>query len=266
MNAQIRKALNRERSNVGRTAYADIIKNILKSCKSNDVLQPLVEDLQKRMYGNNKDETSWVDVATYSAKTLDKSDDVVFMTPCQRNNMTNQQVEILQNSGEKLIMVTDDVYEKIQESVSTFSDIYTEYNESFSYNFINYNDLLSKEKEVFDLNKNIFSLFSDKFKICKDIKISETIRVGKYGEETNGIYENNQIIIKRSILSDKIKFCGVLAHELCHHQHDYDDNSRDFENDLTDMLGYSVYHAIISNHSKRSNILKWLFPFLKLFP
>ena len=46
VNKQIRKALNRERSNVGRSAYADTVKNILKSCKSDDVLLPLVNDLQ----------------------------------------------------------------------------------------------------------------------------------------------------------------------------------------------------------------------------
>lgn len=58
MTAQIRKAINRERSNVGRTAYADTVKNILKSCKSNNVLLQLVDDLQNRMLGTNKDETS----------------------------------------------------------------------------------------------------------------------------------------------------------------------------------------------------------------
>ena len=28
------------------------------------------------------------------------------------------------------------------------------------------------------------------------------------------------------------------------HQHDYTDNTRDFENDLTSLLGYSIYCAI----------------------
>ena len=34
MNTQMKKALNRERSNVGRTAYSETIKNILKNCVS----------------------------------------------------------------------------------------------------------------------------------------------------------------------------------------------------------------------------------------
>ena len=121
LNAQIRKALNRERSNVGRTAYADAVKNILKSCKSNDVLLKFVDDLQLRMKGTNKDETAWVDVATHAAKTLNESGKVVFMTSTKRDELTNQEVEILEQSGKRLVLVTDDVYSKIQDTVETFT-------------------------------------------------------------------------------------------------------------------------------------------------
>lgn len=92
INAQIKKALNRERSNVGRTAYSDTIKNILRQCKSNSVLVPLVNDLQNIMSGTNCDESSWVDVATHAAKTLNKDDNVVFMTPAQRATMSNHDI------------------------------------------------------------------------------------------------------------------------------------------------------------------------------
>lgn len=124
INAQIKKALNRERSNVGRTAYSDTIKNILRQCKSNSVLVPLVNDLQNIMSGTNCDESSWVDVATHAAKTLNKDDNVVFMTPAQRATMSNQQVEILEQSGKTLILVTDNVYGKIEDFVSTFDTVF----------------------------------------------------------------------------------------------------------------------------------------------
>ena len=113
VNKQIRKALNRERSNVGRSAYADTVKNILKSCKSDDVLLPLVNDLQLIMSGANKDETSWVDVASYAANVLNKSGDFVFMTVNQRSHLSNPQVEIFEESGKKLVIVTDAVFGKI---------------------------------------------------------------------------------------------------------------------------------------------------------
>lgn len=244
MNAQIRKALNRERSNVGRTAYADTVKNILKACKTDDVLLHLVEDLQNRMSGTNKDETAWVDVASHAAKTLNKNGNVVFMTPMQRVELTNQQLEILEESGKRLIMVTDDVFGKIQNTVSTFDDVYNDYNDSFQYEFIKYDELSEAEKKVFDLKDKIMDVLSPSFKKCKIVKISKTIRVDIFGGSTVGVCEGSAIIIKRSVLSNAEEFCGVFAHELCYYQHSHEDNTRAFENDLTDMLGYSIYNLI----------------------
>ncbi len=129
MNAQMKKALNRERSNVGRTAYSDTIKNILKNCSSTKVMWPLVSDIGNIMTGTNKDETGWVDIASYSAKTLNQSRNVVFMTPSERAQLTNDQVEILEHSGRELVMVTDAVFGKILNSVDTFKTVSDEYRE-----------------------------------------------------------------------------------------------------------------------------------------
>lgn len=247
MNVQIRKALNRERSNVGRTAYTDTIKNILKASTSSDVLNSFITDLKNRMYGTNKDETSWVDVAAHVAKTLNKKEDVVFITPLERSEMSAQQVEILNNSGKKLVMITDDVYNKISGTVETFSDVYRNYNESFKYNFISYEDLSTDEKYVFNLGNKIMDIIYPKFKRCSKIKISETIRVNEFGDNTVGIYEDGTIIIKRSVLRNAEHFCSTLAHELCHHQHNFQDNTRAFESDLTNMLGYSIYKLMEGN-------------------
>lgn len=247
MNAQIRKALNRERSNVGRTAYADTVKNILKSCRTGDVLLPLVDDLQNRMMGRNKDETAWVDVATHAAKALNGNGNVVFMTPLQRDELTAQQVEILEQSGKKLVMVTDDVFGKINGNVETFDDVYNDYYDSFQYQYVNYQDLSPAEQNVFDLRNQITDYLRPAYKVCSNILVSENIRVGTFGSSTNGVQEGNTIIIKRSVLSDAKKICGILAHELCHYQHGYEDNTRDFENDLTRMLGDSIYSIISQN-------------------
>ena len=249
INAQIKKALNRERSNVGRTAYSDTIKNILKQCKSNDVLVPLVNDLQNIMSGTNSDESSWVDIATYAARTLSKGDDVVFMTPEQRAVMSNQQVEILAQSGKTLVLVTDSVYNKIEDTVSTFDTIFKEYTKTFSYKFVRTQTLTSYEKQTFELSKEIVTFLKNNgFRYNMDIKISETIRVGFDGTSTLGVYDSseNAIIIKRSVLSNPTEFCGVLLHEFAHYQHGYDDNTRNFENDLTNMLGYAFMENIKS--------------------
>lgn len=253
INAQIKKALNRERSNVGRTAYSDTLKNILRQCKSNSVLIPLVNDLQNIMSGTNSDESSWVDVATHAAETLNKDGNVVFMTPARRTTMSNQQVEILEQSGKTLVLVTDSVYGKIKDSVSTFDTVFKEYDESFSYKFVLIENLTATEKQTFELSKEIIAFLKKHgFKYNIDIKISETIRVGLDGIATRGVYDSseNAIIIRRNVLSNPIDFCGVLLHEFAHYQHGYEDNTRDFENDLTNMLG----HTFMGNIKSEPNV------------
>lgn len=251
INAQIKKALNRERSNVGRTAYSDTIKNILRQCKSNSVLVPLVNDLQNIMSGTNCDESSWVDVATHAAKTLNKDDNVVFMTPAQRATMSNQQVEILEQSGKTLILVTDNVYGKIEDFVSTFDTVFREYTESFSYKFVPVEKLTATERQTFAMSKEIIAFLKEhRFNYNIAIKVSETIRVGLDGIATCGVYDpsENAIIIKRSVLNNQTDFCSVLLHEFAHFQHGHGDNTRDFENDLTNMLG----HIFMSKNKSQS--------------
>ena len=247
INAQIKKALNRERSNVGRTAYSDTIKNILRQCKSNSVLVPLVNDLQNIMSGTNCDESSWVD----AAKTLNKDDNVVFMTPAQRATMSNQQVEILEQSGKTLILVTDNVYGKIEDFVSTFDTVFREYTESFSYKFVPVEKLTATERQTFAMSKEIIAFLKEhRFNYNIAIKVSETIRVGLDGIATCGVYDpsENAIIIKRSVLNNQTDFCSVLLHEFAHFQHGHGDNTRDFENDLTNMLG----HIFMSKNKSQS--------------
>lgn len=198
-----------------------------------------------------------MDVATHASETLNKNGNVVFMTPTQRDNLTNQQMEILKKSGKKLIMVTDDVFGKIQNSVETFDNVYSDYNNSFEYHYVAYDDLSKSEQNVFDSKDKIIALLSSKYKICENIKISETICTDVLGELTLGVHKGDSIVIKRSVLSNPEEFCGILMHELCHHQHGYEDNSRDFENDLTDMLGYIVYKLYIGTAvSDHRNIQK----------
>jgi len=51
INAPLRRALNRERTNVGRTAYSDRVKEILKESRSPAVAGPLAADLGRFVSG-----------------------------------------------------------------------------------------------------------------------------------------------------------------------------------------------------------------------
>lgn len=241
MNAQMKKALNRERSNVGRTAYSDTIKNILKNCKSPEVMRPLVNDIGNVMLGTNKDETGWVDIASYAAKTLNQSGHVVCQPPSERARLTNDQVEILQQNGRELIMVTDAVFGKIENDVNTFQTISEEYRQSFKYTYVPPQALSSSERETLALVPPILNLVARKYRVdLPNIRISEAIRMDEYGYTTQGVWDSaeNAIIISRGILRSKETFAGVLMHEFAHYCSGFSDNTRDFENVLTEMLGF----------------------------
>ncbi|CEN78377.1 ATP-binding protein [Paraclostridium sordellii] len=68
INASIKKALNRERTNVGRSAYTDRVKQILLNSSNKEVLNIIMDQLEKVSYGNNCDEINWTDVAIHMAK------------------------------------------------------------------------------------------------------------------------------------------------------------------------------------------------------
>jgi hypothetical protein len=68
INARLRRALNRERTNVGCTAYSDRVKDILKD-RSPEVAGPLT-DLGRFVSGRMHDELGWKDVAIHACRAL----------------------------------------------------------------------------------------------------------------------------------------------------------------------------------------------------
>ena len=78
--AALRRALNRERSNVGRSAYTDRVKSILLACDQDEVIDALVVDLQKYERGTWHDETQWLDVGLHACKQLNARRKGIFLT------------------------------------------------------------------------------------------------------------------------------------------------------------------------------------------
>lgn len=245
LNAKIKKALNRERSNVSRMAYSDSVKNILCKCQSRAVLNLLADDLKKIALGTNKDEVNWTDVATHATIEMGRRENVVVVTPTQLGNMKAMDSEILHNSEKTLVIIPESVITKVDKSVNTFDTIVNEYKESFKYSFVENSQLTNVEQSTY-CKKDIVIDFLKRHDLRYDIpiKISETICPDERGVTTNGVFTGREIIIKRSILSSYYKFISVLAHEFTHAQHCYDDNTRDFENDLTMMLGCALMDMI----------------------
>jgi hypothetical protein len=251
--AAIKKALNRERTNVGRTAYTDSVKKILLGCKSTEVAKILADDLQNINYGTQHDELSWIDVQEHSVKILNQNEKVLFVSSMDIM-MHPDMIEEAKTSGHQIISIPENLKEKIKggldlsgKPIIDISQFTSNYNDSFSFEFVAIENLTDKEREVYNLTTDILNLVDGKPRIVKDIKISTTMRKDFFAtSETVGVWEpsTSSIIILRKMLNSVRDYAGVLIHEAIHAKSGLGDISRNFEHELTVAIGQVCEKAL----------------------
>ena len=170
LNASLKKAINRERTNVGRAAYTGRIKSILLSSEAKDVVDKFVDDLQKMSDGIQSDEIKWTDVQVHFVKILNKRDDVVFATPDQMNSLAGNLEEIVEESGKEVVFLPQNVLEKAKidsdsgdNRLNTIESVIEEYNNSFEYQFVEEKDFTKSEKEIFSDCQEIINIINPDF-------------------------------------------------------------------------------------------------------
>lgn len=266
LSKQIKKALNRERTNVGRTAYADRIKSILLEASSTEVIDTLSENLDSMSTGTQCDEIKWVDVAAHIVKELNNSDDAVFVTPEELSNTAGSTNEILQNSGKRIVFVPESVKKKAEQEsdgeITTIRTVVEEYNHSFSYSFVDVGSLsemeLSNWKKLPSLLEPLgLSSWLEKCLISEQLKEDADSTVGVWDREIQ------KIVILRSQLHNEVDLFGTIIHEIIHAATGTRDVSRSFESELTEMVGklaaLSLYSEKTSDaEQNRLNIKAWL--------
>lgn len=267
LNTAIKKALNRERTNVGRTAYTDRIKAILLSCKNKLVAEELTKDLKEFETGYIHDELKWSDVSAHAAKLLNSSENekVVFCTPNEIMHSPSIVYKAL-NEGYRVVTIPNNVERKISGQIDIagkpildFNQFRQEWNNSFEFKFVDIKNLTSSEKTIFDKTEKIIEIIGGLPTNVREIKISETMRMQTFSNsEAVGLWEANtgRIIIKRDQLKNIEQYAGILLHEIAHALTGAPDISSSFEMGLTELLG-----KIASSHlmqSKTSRWTKWL--------
>jgi hypothetical protein len=244
MNAPLRRALNRERTNVGRSAYSDRVKEILKECRSPAVAAPLTADLQQFTSGGMHDELGWKDVAVHACRVLQTAERVVFVTVAQ-NGLAS--VQYAREDGYRIIVVPDD----IAKALARLTDLdgnpmfdvrrfQREWNESFSYSFVARDELSDAEVAIFDLTDRAAALAAvDLQQRGITVAISETTRLSDRGAEVVGVWEpgERRIVVRRDQLVDPTSFLGTFLHELTHAMWGFPDLTFEFEESLTTQLG-----------------------------
>lgn len=251
LNAQIKKAMNRERTNVGRTAYATSIKSILLSCQSKQVADTLVRDLKEFSSGNTHDELKWLDVQEHAVKLLNSFEKVVFVTSDQREEGTDL-IEEARQGGFEIVTIPTNLQNKIQgqtdisgKFIMDFTKFHQDQQENFEFKFVSYDNLTFSEKTIFDKTKKVLDIIGGKPWNLSEIKISEVMQKDEYTfRSAEGIWNGYDIIIKRSVLESQESFIAVFLHELAHCISGASDATRSFENELTRLLGLFGTKAI----------------------
>jgi len=250
LTGSMRSRLNRERLNVGRTTYAQRVRTILTSAKSDAVHNMLVKQVDRRAKGDQCDEMGWIEISQMALNLMHQKREVVYFTEEEIQTRPNI-LDTVRRDGYKPVVVTEKQKTKLVDQmqsggaeVRTVEKYVEEYNSSFQYEFISQRDLTRKEKQVYDRSLEILALVGIRQSRAPKIKISNTMRATN--DDTGGVWDPSipAIVIKRSQLASFTVYSATVLHELAHATSGAVDASREFENVLTTYLGQTANKAI----------------------
>ncbi len=246
----MKKRLNRERLNVGRTTYSDRVKAILKSAKSRVVEDLLIDQVEKRATGEQCDEMAWIEISQMALNLMHQRHKVAYFTE-QEIQLRPNILDNVRTDGYKVVIITEQQKSKLEAQVETggpqvrtLEAYIQEYNASFEYKFVDVQRLTPEERRIYDFTPKILALVGLTPSRAPQIRISETMRVTT--DDTDGVWDSSipAIVIKRSRLSSLVGYAATLLHEIGHATTGAVDATREFEHVLTDYLGRTSVAAI----------------------
>jgi hypothetical protein len=249
----MKKKLNRERLNVGRTTYADRVKAILKGTKSKTVEDLLVDQVGRRATGGQSDEMAWIEISQLALNLMHQRNKVAYLTEQEVQSSPNI-LDNVKSDGYQVIVITEQQKIKLQTQIETggpqvrtLEAYVQEYNSSFEYKFVDIKDLTQEERRIYDFTPKILAIVGLTVNRVPQIRISETMRVTT--DDTEGVWDISipAIVIKRSKLSSLLGYAATLLHEYGHATTGAVDATREFEHVLTDYLGRTSVAALESD-------------------
>ena len=241
-NAKLARALNRERSNVGRAAYGDRVKDILLAARSPAAMEALIADLGEFQSGAQHTESTWVDVALHASRVVSATGEVVFVTPPQLA-AGGPLFDYVREEGRRLLVVPGKVMDRLSGEVDvdgrpirTLEVFAREWQRSFRFDLVDPASLSEAERAVLARAPDVFELLG----LARDqwpVVVSRTMRPGARGVDAAGVWDGERIILQRGELRTLRRFCATLLHEIAHARTGTDDATLEFEAALTDQLG-----------------------------
>jgi len=209
--AQLQRALNRERTNVGRSAYQDRVKAILLKATSDVVAEQLAQDLTRIPAGTNHDEVLWLDVQEQAVRIL------------ATKGTMGATVQEARADGYKVIVIPDRLLARLSSlrdlngnPILDIRGFIQAWNASFTYDFVDPSKLKKSERESWAILPELVRLAGDHAKRVKEIRISNTMRLDEGAYETEGVWDSPHVVVKRSVLDSRRHFARVVLHEIAH--------------------------------------------------
>jgi hypothetical protein len=246
----MKKRLNRERLNVGRTTYADRVKAILKNANSEVVREGLIDQVRARARGDQCDEMSWIEISQLALNLMHQKRQVAYVTETELQTRPDL-IGSAKTDGYEVVVISDRQKSKAEDQVRTGGpelrtlQVYArEYDDSFQYEFVDERDLSRQEKSIYDLTSRVLELVGISRHRAPKVRISETVRLTS--TDTDGVWDSsiNAIVVKRNALRSLRSYAGTLLHEAAHATTGAPDVSRMLENVLTSYLGMIAEAAI----------------------
>lgn len=249
----MKKALNRERTNVGRTAYTERVKSMLLQTESNTVAKVLANQLVALERGTSSDEVGWKDVAVHACKILSASGAYLFVTPLQIM-MNASAIDHARADGLQIVTVPDNIHTEVSGALDMAGapirdlNIYQkEWNSSFKFEWVSVDEMTQRERSIFGRANDIAALAGGLPRHVREIRVSQTMRQDFVrGADALGLWdaESACIVIRRDQLLSLDRLAGTLLHEIAHAKSGHGDVTREFEDDLTNLLGISASAAL----------------------
>lgn len=258
----MRKALNRERTNVGRTAYTERVKSMLLQTRSEKVARTLADQLKALERGMGSDEVQWKDVAIHACKILNASGNYLFVTAAQLVTNANA-IDHARDDGLQIVTIPDNIYGAVAAArdvsgapIRDLGVYQTEWNKSFKFDWVPVERMTVEERAVFGKADSIAGFVGGLPKHVRAIRISRTMRSDVLsGADALGLWdpESASIVIRRDQLKTLQDFAGTLLHEIAHARTGYNDMTREFEDALTTLLGLIAVAAV--NAQRRPHLV-----------
>ncbi|MDQ3619017.1 MAG: ATP-binding protein [Actinomycetota bacterium] len=246
----MKKRLNRERLNVGRTTYSDRVKSMLKEATSDAVRSRLADEIRRRTKSPPCDELTWIDIAQVALTHLARTAEVIFVTE-QELHRNPDVMDHARRDGLEIVLVTSAEKTKLVQQAEaggevtrTFENYVEEFNQSFSYSFVEREQLAHDEREVLALTERLVRLVGVPSRREPRVLVSETMRMTI--DDTDGVWDPElaAIVIKRDVLRTKLAYASTLLHEVAHATTGTIDATRAFEAVLTGFLGQTSLAAL----------------------